>query len=480
MKASTHELAVRPTPLPAGAQSVLSFAEARAVVENYARQLRPAGEEKVSLPRALARFLAAPICADRDLPPFSRSTRDGFAVRTADLAQLPARLKIVGEIKAGAPPDAIIRNLLPGEAIAIMTGAPVPVDADAVLMQEHTTAIGDGLIETSRSLAAGENIVPRGAEAVEDQVLLSPGARLTPARLAVAATVGCASLSVYRRPQVAVLTTGDEIVPVHSFPGPTQIRNSNLYSLAAQIELAGGETVPLPVAPDEPRRLRELVATALQYDLALLTGGVSLGKYDLVEQVLQELEAQFFFTGIRIQPGRPLVFGDAPAQGKKARQTTVAARASASLKPKRIHNPSRQVGAGFHPSAPKPGAPGTPGARRVPFFGLPGNPVSTMVTFELFVAPILRALAGGEVLSPRFVCARLKSPFRTPTGLTRFLPAKFSGGPGPVEVELLNWQGSGDVVANSQANCFLVVPPDREQISAGEEVNILIPSAELK
>ena len=173
-------------------------------------------------------------------------------------------------------------------------------------------------LKPSRSLAAGENIVPQGAEAVEDQVLLSPGARLTPARLAVAAMVGGRPSSVYRRPQVAVLTTGDEIVPVHSFPGPTQIRNSNLYSLAAQIELAGGEPVPLPVAPDQPRRLRELIATALQYDLALLTGGVSLGKYDLVEEVLQELQAEFFFTGVRIQPGRPLVFGDAPAREESA------------------------------------------------------------------------------------------------------------------------------------------------------------------
>jgi molybdopterin molybdotransferase len=470
MKTSINEAAAPPTSLPAGGQSVLSFAEARAVVESYANQLRPgavsaaeakavsAGDtgrtEKVSLTRALARFLAAPVCADRDLPPFSRATRDGFAVRAADLAQVPARLKVVGEIKAGAPPEAVAHKLLPGEAVAIMTGAPVPADADAVLMQEYTTLIGADLIEVSRSLVAGENIVPRGAEAAEGQVLLRPGERLTPARLAVAATVGGASLSVYRRPQVAVLTTGDEIVPVHSFPGATQIRNSNQYSLSAQIELAGGEAVPLPVAPDQPRRLRELIAAALQHDLALLTGGVSIGKYDLVEEMLQELNAQFFFTGVRIQPGRPLVFGDAPVPGKSATAH------GAALNRKRSQTASRRTGRG---------------ARRAPFFGLPGNPVSTMVTFELFVTPILRALAGGEAVGARFATARMKLPMRTPTGLTRFLPARFSGGPGLVEVELLKWQGSGDVVANSLANCFLVVPPDREEIGAGEEVSILIP-----
>ncbi len=461
MKASTHQRAGGPAKVES-VPGVLSATEARAKVEKYARQLRPTGVEKVSLSRALARFLAEPIHADRDLPPFARSTRDGFAVRSADLAELPARLKIVGEIKAGASPESTVFKLLPGEAVYIMTGAPVPADADAVLMQEHATRIHDRLIEATRQLVPGENVVPQGAEAWEDQLLLGAGARLTPARIALAAMVGAATVTVYRRPQVAVLTTGDEIVPLHGFPGPTQIRNSNLYSLAAQIELAGGEPVPMPVAPDQPRRLRELIATALEYDLVLLTGGVSLGKYDLVEDVLQELQAEFHFTGVKIQPGRPLVFGDAPPR-KKARQASARAAASTRGKgPARASSRTEQI------------------ARRVPFFGLPGNPVSTLVTFELFVSPVLRALAGGEMLPLRFASARLKSLFQTPTGLTRFLPARVNGGPGQVEVELLHWQGSGDLVATSQANCYLVIPPDREQFTAGEEVSILIPGAELE
>jgi molybdopterin molybdotransferase len=459
MKASTRERA-RLTSVSHGPRGGLSFAEARARVENYARQLRPAAAEKVSLTRAQARFLAEPIHADRDLPPFARSTRDGFAVRSADLARLPARLKIVGEIRAGVSPESMVHKLLPGETAAIMTGAPVPIDADAVLMQEYAYRISDELLETSRAVAPGENIVPQGAEAWENQLLLGQGTRLTPARMAVAAMVGCSTVSVYRRPQVAVLTTGDELVPVHGFPGPTQIRNSNLYSLSAQIELAGGKPVPMPVAPDQPRRLRELIGAALEHDLLLVTGGVSMGKYDLVEAALAEFQSEFFFTGVKIQPGRPLVFGDAAAARKKTRP---AAARSAPAKSKR--NPvSRQAGEG---------------TERIPFFGLPGNPVSMLVCFELFVSPVLRALAGGEALPPRFASARLKKAFQTSTGLTRFLPARLGGAPGQVEVELLSWQGSGDVVATSQANCYLVVPPDRERIAAGEEVSLLIPGAEL-
>jgi molybdopterin molybdotransferase len=436
MKLSSHE-------------QVLSFCQARQVVENQAKRLKPAATEKVSLDRSLSRFLALPIRADRDFPPFPRATRDGFAVQSADLAAIPAHLKIVGEIKAGAAPESMPRRLRPGEAIAIMTGAPVPIEADAVLMQEHTRRCHDGSIEALRQLAAGENIVPRGAEAGESQLLFDVGTRLTPTGIAVAASAGYSTVTVFRRPQVAVLATGDELVPVHTFPGPTQIRDSNLHSLSAQIELAGGEPVPLPIAPDQPRELRELTATALQYDLALFSGGVSKGKYDLVEDVLREFKAEFYFTGARIQPGKPVVFGEAEAPVEARRRRSATPREPVEV-------------------------------RRVPFFGLPGNPVSTLVTFELFVAPVLRALAGGEPAPLLFASARLKTELRTPTGLTRFLPARLSGGPGSIEVEYLNWRGSGDLVCASRANCYLVVPDDRERMDAGEAVSVLIFGTELR
>jgi molybdopterin molybdotransferase len=279
--------------------------------------------------------------------------------------------------------------------------------------------------------------------------LFDVGTRVTPTGIAVAASAGYSTVTVFRRPQVAVLATGDEIVPVHTFPGPTQIRDSNLHSLAAQIELAGGEPVPLPIAPDHPRELRELIALALQHDLALFSGGVSAGKYDLVEDVLKEFKAEFYFTGALIQPGKPIVFGEAEASVKPRRK-----------RPAMVREPAK--------------------TRRVPFFGLPGNPVSTLVTFELFVAPVLRALAGGEPAPLLFASARLKTELRTPVGLTRFLPARMSGGPGSIEVEYLKWQGSGDLVCASSANCYLVVPDDRERMNAGDEVSVLIFGTELR
>jgi len=253
-------------------------------------------------------------------------------------------------------------------------------------------------------------------------VLLPAGTLLDPAGIAAAASVGKARLQVFRPPRVAVLATGDEIVAVEAQPGPNQIRNSNTHSLAAQIRAAAAEPVLLPVAPDEPVRLRELIEEGLKADLLLLAGGVSMGKYDLVEPVLAELKAEFFFTGAQIQPGRPIVFGR--AAGKY-------------------------------------------------FFGLPGNPVSTMVTFELFVRPMLEALAG---MAPRqlvFLHARLKSDIKTKTGLKRFLPAVLSGEFERAEVEMVRWQGSGDVAATARANCYVVIPPDRERIAAGEWVPIL-------
>ena len=408
--------------------------------------LQPTATEKVSLNRALARFLASPILADRDFPPFPRATRDGFAVRSTDLATIPIRLKVVGEVKAGAEPDSTPRKLLTRDAIAIMTGAPVPLEADAVLMLEHTRRHPDGSIEALRQVTAGENIVPRGAEAKESQLLLDVGTRLTPTGIAVAASAGHSTMTVFRRPQVAVLATGDELVPVHTFPGPTQIRDSNLHSLEAQIELAGGEPVPLPIAPDRPRELRELIALALQHDLALFSGGVSMGKYDLIRDALKEFQAEIHIGAARIQPGKPIVFGEA--------QAPAARRKPAAREPREI--------------------------RKVPFFGLPGNPVSTLVTFELFVAPVLRALAGGAPTPLLFASARLKNELRTATGLTRFLPAKLAGGPGNIEAEHLDWRGSGDLVCASSANCYLVVPPDRERINAGEEVSVLIFGTELR
>jgi molybdopterin molybdotransferase len=420
--------------LPASS-TVLSFEDARRVVEEQAALIqadnaRPIATESVDLLATAGRVLAERVLADRDIPPFPRSTRDGYAVQSADLSQLPATLEMIGEIKAGEKLDRIPSAIGSGQTVAIMTGAPVPAGPDAVVMVEYTAQRGKQ-VEVTRSVAPGENIVPRGAEGRAGAPLLDCGLRLNEAAIALAASVGKSRLQVFARPRVAVLTTGDEIVDIDATPGPTQIRNSNSYSLAAQIRRAGGEPVLLPIAPDELQGLRRLIEEGLRSDLLLLTGGVSMGRYDLVEQALTEMRAEFFFTGAKIQPGRPVVFG--------------------------------RCGAGA-PAREKPAT---------YFFGLPGNPVSTMVTFELFARPMLEALAG---LSPHnliFLHARLKKEIRIKTGLKRFLPAILSGEFEHSEVELIPWQGSGDIAAIARANCYVVVPPDRESIAAGEWVAVM-------
>jgi molybdopterin molybdotransferase len=397
-------------------ETILTFEEARRTVEREAAKVHVGANALVRAEAALHRILAEAIHADRDLPPFPRSTRDGYAVRSSDAGPL----RLIAEIRAG------ITETLPtikhGECAAIMTGAPLPPGADAVIMIEHTSIEGS-TVTFQRAIKPGENIVPRGAEAKSGDVLLQKGSKLTPAALAVGASAGKSELKVFARPKIAILSTGDELVEVHQQPAPTQIRNSNSYSLAAQITQAGGEPIILPIAPDETDRLRELIEEGLHSDLLLLSGGVSMGKHDLVEPVLKQLQAEFFFTGAKIQPGKPIVFG-------KARQKY--------------------------------------------FFGLPGNPVSTLVTFQLFAKPIIEALAGGVPEPLRFVQARLKSDLTVKPGLTRFLPASLSGEFDGTEVEPVKWQGSGDVVSAAKANCYIVTPETGSRLSAGAAVSVLL------
>ena len=420
---------------PPAPSLVLSFEEARRIVEDHASRLSADAHEPVDLLHAAGRILAEPIAADRDIPPFPRSTRDGYAVRAVDLAELPATLTVMGEIKAG-PMGSVAPVLNRSEAFSIMTGAPVPEGADAVVMIEYTSLQGD-CVEFTRSAVSGENIVARGTEAKRGSLVLNPGTRLTEAAVALGASVGRSRLQVFVRPRVAVLTTGDEIVDVGTEAGPTQIRNSNSYSLAVQVQEAGGEPVLLPIAPDESSRLRELIKQGLQADLLLMTGGVSMGRYDLVEQVLAEMQAEFFFTGAKIQPGRPVVFGRVPC--------------SASTSTREHFDNTVKY-----------------------FFGLPGNPVSTMVTFELFARPIIEALAGMSARPLTFLHSRLKSEIRVKPGLKRFLPAVLSGRYENSQVEIVPWQGSGDIAARARSNCLLVVPSDREHIAAGEWVAIML------
>jgi len=405
-------------------ERVLSFANALEVVVEQARgATAPREMESVGLLDSVGRVLAERVFADRDQPPFDRATRDGFAVRAADVREV---LRVVGTVRAGEAWNG--KAVGEGEAVEIMTGAALPEGADAVVMVEHVTVSGENLrVADERTLRAGENVVARGAEARAGVGILRVGTAIGAAEIAVAASCGCVTLPVFRKPKVAIVATGDELVELDVTPDAAQIRNSNSYALAAMVRAGGGEAVRVEVARDTREDVQARIADGRKADLLVLSGGVSMGKYDLVEEVLAELGAEFFFTGALIQPGKPVVFGRLPRDG-----------------------------------------------RWTYFFGLPGNPVSTQVTFALFVAPLLRALAGREEIAPRFVEARLADDVKGGAKVTRFLPAELAGDWEDVAVRVVGWQGSGDVAANARGNAYVVLPAGAEGFSAGETVRVLL------
>jgi molybdopterin molybdotransferase len=436
---------------------LLRYPDAAGLIAHHAASLSAAPAvaiERLDLAVAHARVLAAPIYADRDQPPFPRSTRDGYACRAADLS--PGRaLVVVGQIRAGQP--APERPLAPGQAIEIMTGAPVPQGADAVLMLEHALPAGSGseprtvALAPGRALLPGENVVPPASEARRNDLILSAGVRLTPSMIGAAASCGITSVDVFHRPRVAILATGDELVEGDETPLPHQVRNSNSYSLAAQVLAAGGDPLRLPIARDRRDHLDAALRHALaNADLLLLSGGVSAGAYDLVEPVLADLGAEFLFTGVLIQPGKPVVFGRLPEPGRLGVSDLADHPDSSARNPK--------VEAGKY------------------FFGLPGNPVSTLVTFLLFAAPVVGALGGEGDAAPRFAQAILASELRVRPGLTRFLPGRLQADSEACQVHPIRWQGSGDLAAAARANCFVVVPPDRDRVPAGATVAVLLSS----
>jgi molybdopterin molybdotransferase len=249
------------------------------------------------------------------------------------------------------------------------------------------------------------------------------------AEISLAASCGYSSLNVFQRPRVAIVATGDELVEIDATPQPGQIRNSNSYGLAALVARAGGEAEQLPIAPDRRPELEAIIGQARSSDLMLLSGGVSMGEYDLVEEVLQNLGAEFFFTGVRMQPGKPVVFGRLPA--------------------------AKSLPAQY-------------------FFGLPGNPVSTQVTFHCFVEPLLRAMNGTATHGPQFVQATLAEDAKGKSGLMQILPARLTSSRLRPEVRLVSWRGSGDLAANARANCYAVLPPEKERFAAGDVITVLL------
>jgi len=411
---------------------MISYSQARnIIIEQLGKDSAGASLERVGLASVFGLVLAQEIRTDRDYPPFDRAARDGYAVRSGE-AREGADLVCVGEIKAGDMPPEFPGA---GKCLQIMTGAAVPAGADAVVMIEYTKRDGEA-VRFARGAHAGLNIVRRGSEAKAGQVVLRAGMRVGYAEMALAAQVGAGELECFKRPRVAILSTGDEIVPIEQAPGAFQIRNSNVVSMGAQVRLAGGEPVVIATAADREEDLRDKISLGLREDILILSGGVSMGKYDLVEKVLGEMGAEFFFDAVAIRPGKPAVF--AMCQGK-------------------------------------------------PVFGLPGNPLSTMVTFELFVVPAIDLRSGAAARALPFVQATLAADLNEKAGMTHFLPAcvEWPDGvgnanndrAGAIEVGLvkaLRWQGSGDIAAMAKANCFLVVAPELSYVAAGAGMPILL------
>jgi molybdopterin molybdotransferase len=407
------------------AGGVVEFDEALEIVLGHAAGLERLSTETQGLLDCGGRVLAESVVADRDQPPFDRSTRDGFAVRAAEAG---GELRVAGLVRAGE--RWLGGGLERGAAVEIMTGAPMPEGADAVVMVEHVERIGEAIrLVGGRTIRAGENVVLRGSEARRGEELLAVGTVMGAAEIALAAACGRASLTVFRRPVVAIVATGDELVELDDVPEEQQIRNSNSYGLAAMVAEAGGTAERLKIAGDLREQISERVAEGRRSDLLLLSGGVSMGKYDLVEEVLAEFGAEFFFTGVKMQPGKPVVFGRLPARGEFPAQF---------------------------------------------FFGLPGNPISTQVTFHCFVEPLLRAMSGAAVEGPRFVQATLAEEVAGKAGLMRVLPARLTADRVRPEVKVVGWQGSGDLAANARANCYAVLPPEKEGFAVGDVITILL------
>ncbi|PYM67181.1 MAG: molybdopterin molybdenumtransferase MoeA [Candidatus Rokuibacteriota bacterium] len=391
-------------------------------IDRILRVIPVLGVETVSLPEALGRVLAEPVLATRDLPPWDNSSMDGYALRAADVGAArpddPVRLRVVGEVPAGTVAP---RPLAAGEVYRVLTGAPIPAGADAVAPQEDVERDGDWL-RVSRPVAPAAYVRPRGEDVRGGDRLLEPGLTLGPAALGVLAAVGRPTVRVYQRPRVALLSTGDELVDLNGELGPGQIPNSNTYSLAAQVQAAGGVPVNLGIARDRLEEIEERLRGGLTADILVSSAGVSVGDRDFVREALSRLGAHLDFWKVSMRPGKPITFG-------------------------------------------------TIGSR--PVFGLPGNPVSCMVTFELFVRPALRRMAGHLLLHRPHVRARAVEALDNPGPRRAYLRVRLTGALDRLEARPTGGQGSAILRSMLLADGLAVVPPDT-RVEPGEAVDVLL------
>jgi molybdopterin molybdotransferase len=400
-------------PIERGLEIVLSTAKAK----DRPDRMPP---EPVALLESMHRILREDILADADSPRFDKAIRDGFAVRFEDLARIPAELEVIGESRAGAGLDVAIR---PGQCCEIMTGAPLPPGANAVVMVEHTERLSLERVRISKTARENDGLLRRGAEARKGDQILQIGRRIGVADLGVLAGTGKSTVLVSRKPRVAVVATGDELVEVDQTPEPGQIRNSNSYTICAQVQEAGAEPLPLGIGRDNLQDLRTKIAKGLEQDILIVSGGVSMGKYDLVETVFAEFGVDVLFDKVAMKPGKPTVFG---------------------------HRNETFV------------------------FGLPGNPISTMVAFHMFVRPLILFLLKAETTSPRVLEAKLESEAKCDPERAALIPALVRFTDGQYRIRTAPWKGSSDLVGLAKANALIMIPRRSGSLDVGDTAQFLL------
>ena len=404
---------------------MLSFDEAIAAILN---EVEPRPAVEVSLDGSLGLVLAADITCDVDSPPFDKSQMDGFAVRATDTSNAPTTLHVIEELTAGNVPQ---RTVGPGQATRIMTGAPMPEGADAVVpIEQCDFAEGSDSVTVNSSPHSGAYVIGRGASMVKGETVLSAGTPLTAASMGLLAELGQARVPVFPRPMVGILATGDELVPVDESPGPGQIRNSNQTMLVAQVANTGAEPRPLGIARDERGDLKSKIAQGLECDVLCLSGGVSAGKLDLVPSELEAAGVRQVFHKANVKPGKPVWFGRLDADR-------------------------------------------SPDGRPRWIFGLPGNPVSSMVCFELFVRTALRRLMGITPEEPPTITVRLETPHSTRGDRPTYFPARLRWTVEGARVTPVNWQGSFDLRATAGANSMIAFPAGERVFDKDDPVEVI-------
>lgn len=398
---------------------MINAAEALHIILDHTSLL---STEKVSLLASLGRSIGQRVLAKEDIPRFDNSSMDGYAVASSDLrsatVEHPCTLTIVGESSAGDPFGGVVES---GQAVRVLTGGMMPAGADAVVPIEHATEFDGQHVQLTKAINSGQCVRIQGEDIKNGEAALRMGQTLKPGAIGVLAAMGYQRVRVYKRPRVNIIATGDELVDIGEEPGPGEIRNSSSYALAADVASTGGVPRICDIVPDKPKRLRRKIEDALHTDVLLVTGGVSVGKYDFVKDILEELGVQISFWKVNIKPGMPLVFG-------KRKKTLV--------------------------------------------FGLPGNPVSTSVTFLQFVRPALLKMCGQEEVLPAKYNAVLDQEYRKADGKRHFARGVIERRDGVLYVVTTGNQSSGAISSLSKANCLIIIPEEATLLRKGDQIEI--------